>query len=329
VNFFETGDELFSVMCDAERRLGTSAFFMMDENFLLYKKRALRLLELMKAHDKAWSLYVFSSANAIRQYDIRQLVELGIEWIWLGLESAASNYQKLKGTDTRALVGELQRHGIRVHGSTIIGLEHHTMDNIDADIEHAVAHDTVFHQFMLYTPVPGTPLYRQIQAEGRLVNGVDLADIHGQYEFNFHHPAIPASQSKVLLDRAFRRDFEVNGPSLYRLMRNMFVGWTRYRNDPDRRVRARVSAEARQLRSGHGAALWAMEKYLRASNRMVSERIRELRLQIERELGGWARTIDAVVGPILLLSARREAHRAPAGRRLEPRTFVERRNWTS
>src|SRR5512132_2777655 len=86
VNFFERGADLYQVMADAEKKLGTRRFFMMDENFLLYKKRALELLDCMKANGKAWSLFVFSSANAIRKYDIRQLQELGVEWIWLGLE---------------------------------------------------------------------------------------------------------------------------------------------------------------------------------------------------------------------------------------------------
>ena len=54
-------------MCDAETRLGVKSFFMMDENFLLYKERAMELLDHMKATGKAWSLYVFSSANAISQ----------------------------------------------------------------------------------------------------------------------------------------------------------------------------------------------------------------------------------------------------------------------
>jgi len=45
-------------------------------------------------------------------------------------------------------------------------LHHHTPDNIMAEIEHAVSHDTDFHQFMLYTPVPGTPLYQQMAEEG-------------------------------------------------------------------------------------------------------------------------------------------------------------------
>ena len=326
VNFFERGEDLFRVMCETERRLGATAFFMMDENFLLYKKRALELLDRMKAQNKAWSLYVFSSANAIRKYDIRQLVEMGIEWIWLGLESAGSRYAKLAGTDTVELARTLQSHGIRVHGSTIIGLEHHTPSNIDEAIDHAIAHDTVFHQFMLYTPMPGTPLYRQVQAEGRLLEGVELADIHGQFRFNFRHPAISPDQSKTFLDRAFRRDFDVNGPSLYRLMRNMFVGWRRYRDDPDPRVRARVAAEAQQLRNGYGAALWAMERFLLPSNPAISDRLRELRLQIERELGGFSRVIDRLAGPAFLWSARREA-RIPGGRHLEPRTFVDRRNW--
>jgi hypothetical protein len=300
---------------------------MMDENFLLYKKRALELLDCMKAGGKAWALYVFSSANAIRKYDIRQLLELGVEWIWLGLESPQSGYQKLNGTDSLALTRELQAHGICVHGSTIIGLEHHTPENIDGEIAHAVAHDAVFHQFMLYTPMPGTPLHAETAAAGRLLDDVDLADTHGQYKFNFRHPHISRDLSKTLLDRAFRQDFLSNGPSLYRLTRMMFERWKLYSKDADPRIRARLAEERQQMISGYGAALWAMEHYLRGSQRAVSDRVRELRLQMERELGGMSRMVNNSLGPVLLWTARRDDRLHPAGRRLEPRTFVDRMNW--
>ena len=326
VNFYERGSDLFRVMCEVEDKLGVSSFFMMDENFLLYKRRALELLECMKAHGKSWALYVFSSANAIRKYDIRQLVELGIEWIWLGLESSESGYRKLDGTDTLTLVRDLQAHGICVHGSTIIGLEHHTPDNIGPEIDRAVSHDTVFHQFMLYTPMPGTALHAQVAAEGRLLDDVDLADIHGQYKFNFRHPAISRDESQALLDRAFRLDFERNGPSLYRLMKAMQTRWTRYRTDLDPRVRARVATAATQLRAGYGAALWAMERYLRESNPAVSERIRALREETEREFGRLTSALNRGLGPALLWASRRDARRHPRGRAMEPRTFVERRD---
>ena len=325
VRFFERGADIFRVMEHAEARLGATTFFVMDENFLLDRPRALELLDCMKARQKAWSMYVFSSANAIAKYSTRELVELGVAWIWLGLESPVSRYSKLKGTDTRALTAELQQHGIRVLGSTIIGLEHHTPDNIGAEIDHAVAHDADFHQFMLYTPVPGTELYQQMQAEGRMLDDIDLADAHGQYRFNFRHAAIGPDDSKTWLDRAFQLDFERNGPSLYRLMRTMFQGWQQYHDDPDARIRARHERDARLFRYGYGAALFAMEKYFRESNASVSARVRELRVQVEREFGIACRAVNTAVGPVALWSARREARLHPAGRRLEPRTFVEHR----
>jgi radical SAM superfamily enzyme YgiQ (UPF0313 family) len=326
VTFLERGTDVYRAMCEAEAALGVQSFFVMDENFLLDRPRAIELLECMKRGGKAWTMYVFSSANAIAKYSIRELIELGVSWIWLGLESPHSAYSKLKGTNTRELVKELQSHGIKVLGSTIIGLEHHTPDNITAEIEAAVAHDADCHQFMLYTPIPGTPLYQDVEAQGRLLD-VDLADIHGQWKFNFQHEAIARDDSKTLLDWAFTLDYERNGPSLFRLMRTMFDGWKRYRNDPDPLVRARAWLEAKQLRTSYGAALWAMEKYLRDTNRQVSERIRELRVEVERELGFVSRLVNHIAGPVALWASRRDHRLFPEGRRLEPRMFVDRRNW--
>ena len=281
LNFYDSGDELYSVMSSMEASLGVKSFFMMDENFLLHKRRALQLLERMKEHGKPWALYVFSSANAINQYSIRELVELGVSWIWMGLESPRSGYAKLKGQDTLSLAVELRRHGIKLLGSTIVGLEHHTPENIQEEMEHAVAHNTDFHQFMLYTPVPGTPLFHQMTEEGRMLPGVDLADIHGQHQFNFRHAAISREDSKRWLDWAFRRDFERNGPSIYRICRTTLEGWKRYKHDADPRVRARFAWEARALADGYAAALWAMEKHLRRTNRPMSDQVRALRLEVE------------------------------------------------
>ncbi len=327
LNFYDTGEELFQIMSRMEERLGTKSFFMMDENFLLHKKRALELLDRMKASGKAWALYVFSSANAIRQYTVRQLVELGVSWIWMGLESANSAYAKLNGADTRKLTGELRRHGIKTLGSTIVGLEHHTPGNIHDEIEHAISHDTDFHQFMLYTPVPGTPLYAEMNEQGRMLEGVDLADIHGQHQFNFQHAAISREDSKRWLDWAFRRDFERNGPSIYRICRTTLEGWRRYKNDPDARVRARFAWEARSLRDGYAGALWAMERHLHGVNEALSQKIRQLRKEVGREFGFASRVVSSLVGPVLLWSARREEKRLAAGVTYEPRTIIERRRW--
>ena len=327
INFYKTGDELFEVMCGIESELKVNSFFVMDENFLLYRARAIGLLQRMKQAGKSWELAVFASVNAIRKYTILELVELGISWVWMGLESPRSSYRKLQDTDIGQLTRELREHGIRVQGSTIIGLEHHTPDNIVEEIESAVRYQADFHQFMLYTPVPGTPLYQEMAKQRRLLAEVDLADIHGQYKFNFRHSAISREDSKRFLDWAFWRDFERNGPSLYRMCQTMLQGWQRYKNYPDSRVRERFARQAKKLSGAYNAALWVMEREFKKVNRNVSAQIHNLRRKVEREFPFKARLSATLLGPVLLWSTRREENRLASGHTYEPPTFVERSNW--
>jgi len=327
VNFFESGDELFDVMQQMEEKLRVHSFFIMDENFLLHRERAMRLLERMKAAHKVWTMSVFASANAIRKYKMQELVELGVSWLWMGLESPQASYSKLNGTDTRQLTRELREHGIRVQGSTIIGLEHHTPENILSEIEHAVSHDTDFHQFMLYTPVPGTPLYQQMSEEGRMLRDVDYADVHGQFKFNFRHAAISRDDSKRFLDWAFWRDYEANGPSLYRIARTLLAGWKRYKDWPDARVRERFAQEMHRLNGIYSSALWAMERQFRKVDEQASQQIRTVREEFKHESGFISRMMPGVLGPVLLWTTRREEKRLAQGRTYEPPTILERRNW--
>jgi hypothetical protein len=325
IHFLKSGEELFATMQHMEETLGVQSFFVMDENFLLNRRRAMELLELMRAGRKSWALYVFSSMNAIRQYTIQELVELGISWVWMGLESPNSKYEKLKGADTIKTVDELRHHGIKLLGSTIVGLEHHTPENVKAEIEYAIEHGTDFHQFMLYTPVPGTPLYQQMSDEQRMLN-VDLADIHGQFKFNFQHAAISREDSKRFLDWAFFRDFERNGPSLFRICRTMLEGWKRYKDHPDQRVRRRFEMEVEHLRTTYNAALWVMEKRLKSP---LKGKIRRLRREIEREFGLVPRLTRTLVGPLLYLTSKWEDRRLAKGQTYEPPTFVERMRFSS
>src|SRR5690242_2804147 len=82
-NLYSTGEELFQLMEEAEATRKVKSFFIMDENFLLQRQRAMDLLSRMKAAGKSWSFNIFSSANAIRKYSYEELVELGVSSIWL------------------------------------------------------------------------------------------------------------------------------------------------------------------------------------------------------------------------------------------------------
>jgi len=328
VNFYETGDELFDVMCQLEESMKIKSFFVMDENFLLHRKRALRLLELMERHDKSWALYVFSSANVLSSYSIEQLVSMGISWVWMGLEGKDSRYSKLHGTDAFALVRRLQSHGIRVLGSTIIGLEDHTPQNIDEVIDYAVRYDTDFHQFMLYTPVPGTPLHAELSAQGRMKDESEYqaCDIHGQLIFNYRHPHIPDGLEGEMIVRAFQRDFEVNGPSIARIVRTTLAGWKRYKSHPDPRIRRRFACESQDLATTYSAALWAMKRYYRKTPAMRARMSRILR-DLYREFGWKSRLAAAFGGPYVLWKTRQEEKRLANGWTYEPPTFYEKNHF--
>jgi len=324
VNFYETGDALFGVMCELEKGLGAQSFFVMDENFLLHRKRALRLLELTREHDKAWSLYVFSSANTLRLYSIEELVALGVSWLWIGLEGKQSQYAKLKGADTRALVEELQANGIRVLGSTFFWHHAPTTENIDAAIDYAVSHDTEFHQFMLYTPIPGTPLYAEHLAKGTLLGEEEIpdADTHDQLRFNFRHPRFRGGQETGYLVGAFERDFEVNGPSIARIARTLLQGWLRHKEHPDPRVRRRFVRESRGLSTSYAGSLWAAERWL-AHNPALVARLRATRRAIAEEFGLVSRMAAPAVGVVLLVAMSLERRRLRSGHAYEPPTFYE------
>ena len=76
VHFYNTGERTLPIMSEMER-LAVNSFFIMDENFLLNRQRAMDLLEHMKRGGKSWEFYVFSSANAIARYTMNELVQLG------------------------------------------------------------------------------------------------------------------------------------------------------------------------------------------------------------------------------------------------------------
>ncbi len=324
VNFFETGDELFAEMVRLENKLGVKSFFIMDENFLFHRKRALRLLELMEAAEKSWALNVFSSARVLKSYTMAQLVGLGIGWVWMGMEGKQSKYAKLYGIDTHELVASLQANGIRVLGSSIIGLEEHTPENINAVIDYAVSHNTVFHQFMLYTPIPGTPLYEQHRKAGTLFDEAKIptADTHGQYRFNYRHKHIPEGLEERYLLNAFNRDFEINGPSLARLIRVLLTGWQKYKQHPKSRIRKRFEFEADGLKSSWAGAVWAMRKKYRHDRKLFSE-LSDLLKDIYREFGLKTRLIAPVVGRYLLVAMKNEEKRLANGWTLEPGCFYE------
>lgn len=270
-----------------------------------------------------------TAANVLRSYTIEQLTGLGVSWVWMGLEGENSQYAKLHNIDTMSVVRELQSHGIHVLGSTIIGVEDHTPENIDAVIEHAVKHDTDFHQFMLYTPVVGTPLHEEMIDQGRVMEEGEFnpADIHGQSLFSYRHPHIKDGLESELIVRAFRRDFEVNGPSLARIVRTTLTGWKRYKNHPDPRIRRRFAWSVNGVATTFAATIWATRRYYYETPAMYAK-MSEILQELYREFGLKARLAATLGGRYVLRKLGKKRNGSPKVGPMSRQPFTNRTSTT-
>ncbi len=222
--FLKTGREIYDTMLRLSETMKTNDFFVMDENFLKHKERAIELLEIIEREGRKFSFSIFSSVEAILDFGIENMVRLGIIYVWIGVESKQSLFDKTKGADVKKLIADLRGKGILVLASSILFLEHHDKETIQEDIDFAVSLQPDFTQFMQFGPVPMTALYLDYKAKGKLLEDVPYEEWHGQKQIYFKHPNFTGEESETILRDAFRKEYEILGPSILRASETMIRG---------------------------------------------------------------------------------------------------------
>jgi len=82
-------------------------------------------------------------------------------------------------------------------------------------------------QFMLLTPLPVTALYQDHKERGLLREDLPFEEWHGQKYLTYRHPEFPGNSAEKWLMAAFRKDYEVNSSSMYRVVETVFRGYRR------------------------------------------------------------------------------------------------------
>ncbi len=283
--YLSTGREMFETACRIADETGTNEFFVMDENFLKDKQRALDLIDEMERHDRYFSFHLFSSTETIRAFGLHNLERLNVTFVWIGVESSSSqgNYEKNDGLDARRLISELQERGVIVLASAILCDEHHTPENIQTEIDFMIGLEADFVQFMLLTPLPVTQLYKDHQARGLLRTDLPLEEWHGQKKLSYRHPAFPGDAAQRWIDSAFLQEYEANSCSLLRVIRTVVKGYERL----DRRWQLDAGQKARKRMLEDCARAWAPVlggiAHL-AVNRQERERALDLARRVRRVL---------------------------------------------
>jgi radical SAM superfamily enzyme YgiQ (UPF0313 family) len=245
--FLRTGHDIFLACRKSEEKLGVDDFGLMDENFCKDPYRARQLLEEMENHRKAYTFSTFSSAETVANLGIDFLLRLGVNFLWIGVESKADLFEKTKGIDLHNLIADLQNHGITVLASAILFLEHHDKKTIHEDIDWAIGLESDLLQFMGLGPHPGTRLYQDYEAAGKIISGIPWPRKHGQDEIWFRHPNFTLPETASYLRDAFVKKYLTHGPGVLNMAMTAIKGYLRVKAETAEREKSGLTWDSKTL----------------------------------------------------------------------------------
>jgi radical SAM superfamily enzyme YgiQ (UPF0313 family) len=200
-----------------ERKL----FFFVDDNITSNLGQA---KEFFRALIKAKIRWVSqASINAAHDEEFLDLlVRSGCMGVLIGFESLHpenlkdmnKSFNLMRGGFSKALEN-LRRHRVRVYGTFIFGYDRDTPETFQETVRFAQSNRMYIAAFNHLTPFPGTPLYKRLEASGRLLHNAWWLD--DRYRYN-HIPFAPAAMTPGDLQRCCleaRREF-YSWPSIFR-----------------------------------------------------------------------------------------------------------------
>lgn len=133
------------------------------------------LCRAMRPLEKIWSAAV--SIDVTDDVEtVREMALAGCTGVFVGFESLQDTNirdagKKSPRTDDYARrVRILHDHGIQVNGSFVLGFDHDGPEVFEQTVDWIEANRLECATFHILTPYPGTPLFRQMEAEGRLLH---------------------------------------------------------------------------------------------------------------------------------------------------------------
>jgi radical SAM superfamily enzyme YgiQ (UPF0313 family) len=107
---------------------------------------------------------------------VREMALAGCTGVFVGFESLENDNltharkKTPRTADYARRVAILHDHGIQVNGSFVLGFDHDRKSTFETTIEWIEKNRLECATFHILTPYPGTPLFRQMESEGRLLH---------------------------------------------------------------------------------------------------------------------------------------------------------------
>lgn len=152
-----------------------NSIFFYDDNFAADPKRTKQLLG--KMIDEGFS-FVSSAQVRVDSGKDRELVGLmhdaGLKTVFVGLESISPDSLKCMNkkqtlADMEEGLGGFARFGIDVHGMFVFGFDSDDRKTLSDTVRFAKKKMLDSVQFLVLTPLPGTPIYNKLEKDDRII----------------------------------------------------------------------------------------------------------------------------------------------------------------
>ncbi len=287
IKLLPEGKDIYAV---AERYLEMDpnlVLLIIDEDFLLNKKRAMEFRDCVMKGGKTLSIFAFSSVKALSQYTVEEILEMGIDGFWIGYEGTRSGYAKQQGRPIEDIITEFRAHGITILTSMILGFDYQNPEVVAQELDGLMKLKPALAQFLIYGPVPGTPFYERAIKDNLLqevyTKDKDLFYRRGDgFATMIKHPTLSPAQIEELQRWCFEEDFQRLGPSIFRTLEARLLGCRKLGNSPNPLLRQKAEYYAKELRAAYPAFLAGR---LLGPNSAVRHRIGRLERRVHAVLG--------------------------------------------
>ena len=168
-------NELLLLKARAKKELGQIAVFFIDDNFAINVKRTKSLLRDIIAAGAQVNWVAQISANLLRDEELVDLIGAsGGKWVFIGMESIdPTNLKDVnkgfnKPGEYAAVLERLALRNVYAITSFIFGMDNDTVGVAERTLEQVRTWPPGLPIFGLLTPLPATPLYKRLEASGRL-----------------------------------------------------------------------------------------------------------------------------------------------------------------
>ena len=190
-----------------KNKMGIKMFVFRDPVFSINKKHTIEFANELINRNINIKFIIETHLRILDEELIKLLKKAGLAAVKVGVESANTEVLKnanrftIKKDDQLKKIRELEKNKIQVSAMFILGFPSDEEESMNKTILYAKKLNTTYAQFSVWTPYPGTPVFKEFE-DKIIVKDYESFD---QYNLIYRHKTLSPATVRKFLDKAYKK----------------------------------------------------------------------------------------------------------------------------